>query len=87
MLPDKPHSLSKRLLWLLLGAVVLVACAAFYVSYRSALSEADYIFDYHMQQIAIAFRPGLSVTPQGHSRTQNECKDHGDFMIQLCTAH
>ncbi|MBK7355400.1 ATP-binding protein [Propionivibrio sp.] len=86
MLPDKPHSLSKRLLWLLLGAVVLVACAEFYVSYRSALSEADDIFDYHMQQIAIALRPGLSVTPQGHSRERKKGEDNGDFLIQIWTA-
>lgn len=86
MSPDKPHSLSKRLLWLLLAAIVLVACAEFYVSYRSALNEADEIFDYHMQQIAIALRPGLSVPPQGRSRERRKGEDNGDFLIQIWTA-
>lgn len=86
MTPERPHSLGKRLLWLLLGAIVLVACAEFFVSYRSALSEADAIFDYHMQQIAIALRPGLSLSTPGHLRERRKNEANGDFLIQIWTA-
>lgn len=83
---EKPHSLSKRLLWLLLGAIGLVACAEFYVSYRSALNEADEIFDYHMQQIAIALRPGLLASPQSNALSRKKGEINGDFLIQIWSA-
>lgn len=86
MSSEQPHSLSRRLLWLLFGAIVLVACAEFLVSYRSALSEADEIFDYHMQQIAIALRPGLSISPPDHLRDRRKNEADGDFLIQIWTA-
>ncbi len=86
MPPDQPHSLSRRLLWLLLGAVVLVACAEVFVAYRAALSEADEIFDYHMQQMAIALRPGLAVPPPGDARGRKNGEENSDFLIQIWAA-
>jgi two-component system OmpR family sensor kinase len=84
--PDKPHSLSKRLLWLSLGAIVLVACAEFFVTYRTALAEADEIFDYHMQQMAIALRPGVAAATPGDPRERKHGEETGDFLIRIWTA-
>ena len=41
-----PRSLRVRLLWFLLGAVLLSAALQGALSYRSALAEADVLFDY-----------------------------------------
>lgn len=80
---ERPHSLRKRLLWLLLGAIVLVACAEFVVAYRTALSQTDEVFDYHMRQIAIALRPGLFMPPPDDRPRSDDL--HGEFLIQIWT--
>ena len=56
-----PHSLRTRLLWFLLAAISVAAIAQALVAYRTARSEADEIFDYHMEQMALALRSGLPV--------------------------
>ena len=52
-------SLRARLLWFLLAAIVLAAGIQAMVAYRTVLSEADQIFDHHMQQMALSLRAGL----------------------------
>ncbi|MGI4777197.1 MAG: ATP-binding protein [Janthinobacterium lividum] len=52
-------SLRSRLLVFLLAAIVLAAAAQAFVAYRTVLKEADEIFDYHMQQMALSLRSGL----------------------------
>ena len=52
-------SLRARLLWFLLAAIVLAAGFQAAVAYRTVLHEADEIFDYHMQQMAMSLRAGL----------------------------
>ncbi|MES2533754.1 MAG: ATP-binding protein [Pseudomonadota bacterium] len=52
-------SLRARLLVFLLAAIVLAAGAQALVAYRTVLQEADQIFDYHMQQMALSLRAGL----------------------------
>jgi len=52
-------SLRARLLWFLLAAIVLAAGTQAFVAYRTVLSEADDIFDHHMQQMALSLRAGL----------------------------
>ena len=60
--PHSPsHSLRARLLWLLLAAVLLGTATQGLFAYRTALAEADQIFDYHMQLMALSLRPGLPV--------------------------
>ena len=54
------HSLRGRLLWFLLAAITIAAVAQAAIAYRTALHDADHIFDYHMQQIALSLR---STTP------------------------
>ena len=48
------HSLRGRLLWFLLAAITIAAVAQATIAYRTALHDADKIFDYHMQQIGRA---------------------------------
>ena len=40
-------------------AIALVAAVQAGVAYRTALAEADAVFDYHMQQTALSLRGGL----------------------------
>ena len=50
------HSLRGRLLWFLLAAITIAAVAQATIAYRTALHDADQIFDYHMQQMALSLR-------------------------------
>ena len=50
------HSLRTRLLGLLFAAIALTALIQALVTYRTARSEADDIFDQHMQQMAQSLR-------------------------------
>jgi len=47
------YSLRARLLWALFATIVVVALAQAFVVYRTARAEADQIFDYHMQRMAM----------------------------------
>lgn len=77
------HSLRGRLLWLLLIAVGLAAVIQGAVAYYAAVSEADEIFDYHMQQIALALRSGTPLA-SGPQRFEHEAEEENfDFLIQL----
>ena len=60
-----PRSLRMRLLMFLLAAIVLAGAVQGALAYRGALDEADALFDYHMQQTALALRSGLPVDAQG----------------------
>jgi two-component system, OmpR family, sensor kinase len=81
-----PHSLRARLLWSLLAAIVLTAMVQALIAYRTARAEADDIFDYHMQQMAMALRSGLppgAQTPMDHDLIDD---DKVDFVVQVWTA-
>ncbi len=51
---DQAPSLRRRLMLFLLGAVSLAALLQGISAYRTALGEADQIFDYQMQQMALS---------------------------------
>lgn len=77
------HSLRGRLLWFLLAAITMAALAQAMIAYRSALYDADQIFDYHMQQMAFSLRSGVPMTnsvdnPSGDS-------DNDDLVVQVWT--
>lgn len=80
------HSLRARLLWFLLASIVLIAGIQFFIAYRTALRESDEIFDYHMQQMAMALRAGLPVSPSSGNRERQGEEENGDFLIQIWTA-
>ncbi|MDE2617080.1 MAG: sensor histidine kinase N-terminal domain-containing protein [Burkholderiales bacterium] len=76
-------SLRARLLWFLLAAIALAALLQGWVAYRSARAEADQIFDYHMQQMALSLRSGLpggSWTPGAADLAEDE---NYDFVVQV----
>jgi len=60
------HSLRGRLLWFLLAAITIAALAQSTIAYRTALHDADQIFDYYMQQMALSLR---STTPLAAAHT------------------
>lgn len=77
------HSLRTRLLWLLLAAIFLTAAAQALVAYQTARTEADEIFDYHMQQMAMSLRSGLPVgtTEAGPDLIIEDQND--EFVVQV----
>lgn len=76
-------SLRARLLWFLLAAIVLAAGTQAFVAYRTVLSEADDIFDHHMQQMALSLRAGLppSATVGGIGAGD----ENFEFIVQVWT--
>ena len=81
-----PHSLRARLLWLLLVAIVLTAMAQALIAYRTARSEADQIFDYHMQQMALSLRSGLPVRAVPREPEDRHDEENFDFLVQVWSA-
>ena len=79
------HSLRARLLWLLGGAIALVAVVQASVAYRTARAEADDLFDYQMQQMALSLRTGLPVTvvPGGVIGAEGDTQE--GFVVQVWT--
>jgi two-component system, OmpR family, sensor kinase len=75
-----PHSLRARLLWLLFAAVSVTVVAQAWVAYRAATTEADEIFDYHMQQAALSLRSGLPLD-EWTRRSHLPSIDQGDAFI------
>ncbi|MGJ7511360.1 ATP-binding protein [Variovorax sp. GT1P44] len=76
-------SLRARLLWFLLAAILLAAGTQAFVAYRTVLSEADDIFDHHMQQMALSLRAGLppSATVGGIGAGD----ENFEFIVQVWT--
>lgn len=71
------HSLRKRLLLLLLLAIGLFAAIQGVGAYRSALQQADALFDYHLRQMAHAMPRGF-----GPGMPPDEDEDF-DFLVQI----
>jgi two-component system OmpR family sensor kinase len=80
-----PHSLRMRLLMFLLAAIVLAGAVQGALAYRSALDEADALFDYHMQQTALALRSGLPVDAQGLGPGLDPEDENHEFIVQVWT--
>jgi two-component system OmpR family sensor kinase len=76
-------SLRARLLWFLLAAIVLAAGTQAYVAYRTVLKEADDIFDYHMQQMALSLRAGLPASSSVGGLGGGE--ENFEFIVQVWT--
>ena len=80
-----PRSLRMRLLVFLLAAIVLAGAVQGALAYRSALDEADALFDYHMQQTALALRSGLPVDAQGLGPGLDLEDENHEFIVQVWT--
>jgi two-component system OmpR family sensor kinase len=77
---DTSYSLRRRLLWFLLAAIGVTALAQGAVAYRSARAEADDIFDYHMQQIALSMRNNSPAQDLADALAGD---DGVDFSVQI----
>ena len=77
-------SLRARLLFFLLAAIVLAAGTQALVAYRTVLNEADEIFDYHMQQMAMSLRAGLP--PSAAVGGIGSADQNFEFVVQVWTA-
>ena len=80
------HSLRARLFWFLLAAIILTAGAQAIIAYRTALTEADEIFDYQMKQMAMSLRPGLPIGGDLGERFATNEDENFDFVIQVWTS-
>jgi two-component system OmpR family sensor kinase len=58
-----PPSLRRRMLWLVLAMIGIVSILQATSAYRSALLEADRMFDYHLQEVARSVHGGLPFSP------------------------
>lgn len=81
----QPRSLRMRLLAFLLAAIVLAGAVQGALAYRSALAEADALFDYHMQQTALALRSGLPADAQGIGTAPAPEDENHEFIVQVWT--
>ncbi len=79
------HSLRARLLWLLLAVVLAGTLTQGLFAYRTALAEADDIFDYHMQQMALSLRAGLPAGAVGLVSPDLEGASD-EFVVQIWSA-
>ena len=85
------QSLRTRLLVYLGVAVALVAGVQATMAYRTALAEADAVFDYHMQRAALSLRNGLPLDPDADISELAETGGHHDdeafdFVVQIWSA-
>jgi two-component system OmpR family sensor kinase len=67
-------------------AIILAAVAQAIIAYRTALAEADVIFDYQMQQMAMSLRPGFPVGDGLGEPFASSDDENFDFVIQVWTA-
>lgn len=72
------HSLRRRLLWLVLAAIALVSLLQASTAYRTALKQADELFDHQLQSIANSVRGGLPLSRQGGADGRPF-----DFQVQI----
>ncbi|WP_020652821.1 ATP-binding protein [Massilia niastensis] len=76
------HSLRGRLLWFLLAAITIAALAQASIAYRTALHDADQIFDYHMQQMALSLRSGTPLSNiEASARAEADNGSGNDDMV------
>jgi two-component system OmpR family sensor kinase len=72
----QPHSLRRRLLWLVLAAIALASVLQASTAYRTALQQADAMFDYHLQELARSVHGGVPFRPGGGAQAF-------DFQVQI----
>jgi two-component system OmpR family sensor kinase len=78
------HSLRGRLLWYLLAAITIAAFAQASIAYRTALADADQIFDYHMQQMALSLRSRVPLANSEEAGTvDTPLAGNDDLVVQV----
>ena len=80
------HSLRGRLLWFLLAAIIIAAIAQATIAYRTARGDADEIFDYHMQQMALALRSSAPLSNTDAARAGIDADaENNELLVQVWT--
>jgi two-component system OmpR family sensor kinase len=79
------HSLRGRLLWFLLAAITIAAVAQAFIAYRTALRDADEIFDYHMQQMALSLRSSAPLSNMEARSGAESGAENNDLVVQVWT--
>lgn len=75
--PDRStHSLRRRLLWLVLAAIAFTSVLQASSAYRTALQQADAMFDYHLQELARSVQGGMRFAPGAGGASI-------DFLVQI----
>ncbi len=78
------HSLRGRLLWFLLAAITIAAVAQASIAYRTALADADQIFDYHMQQMALSLRSRVPLAnSEDATNVDTPVSGNDDMVVQV----
>ncbi len=80
MRPVHSHSLRRRLLGSVMAAILLATLLQAVSAYRGALKQADSMFDYHLQQMALVLRGGPALAAPGLEA--DEQRDV-DYVIQI----
>ncbi len=86
MTPAKPasgHSLRRRLLVSVMAAILIGALFQGVSAYRSALAQADTLFDYHLQQMANSLLGGPALPPL---RLDEPRQGSTGYVIQIWSA-
>ena len=82
-LPAPVHSLRQRLLVSVMAAILIGALFQGVSAYRSALAQADTLFDYHLQQMADSLRGGPALPgPTLHE----DAASATEYVIQIWSA-
>ncbi|MGZ5201728.1 MAG: ATP-binding protein [Telluria sp.] len=79
------HSLRGRLLWYLLAAITIAAMAQASIAYRTALRDADNIFDMNMQQMALSLRSGAPMATSQAAGDVDPGMGSDDLVVQVWT--
>jgi two-component system OmpR family sensor kinase len=79
------HSLRGRLLWFLLAAISIAAIAQASIAYRTALGDADEIFDYHMQQMALSLRSSAPLSNVEARAGSDAEAENNELVVQVWT--
>jgi two-component system OmpR family sensor kinase len=77
------HSLRGRLLWYLLAAITIAAVAQASIAYRTALHDADQIFDYHMRQMALSLRSNTPLSSGEPRNVGDPDAGNDDLVVQV----
>jgi two-component system OmpR family sensor kinase len=78
------HSLRGRLLGYLLAAITIAAVAQASIAYRTALQDADQIFDYHMQQMALSLRSRVPLSSaEAADNVETPLSGSDDMVVQV----
>ena len=73
------------MLWSLLAVIVVGAVIQGGIAYRTALKEANQIFDYNMRQMALSMRSGIPLGNRGGPPDYEGGFGDFDFVVQIWT--